>query len=165
MNRKSHIIGGFVTWAIAMIASYFLIELPMKTNSLWIMLSLFICQFGSQMPDYDIIWNKFLPHRNVITHSLFLPALSILPIYFVTDETNALLPLYAFFLFGYASHLFLDLYVKGWVGSACIRVFWRNADGSRSMGGTKSFLWLFFNGLILVAGGIVIMFFFNLWFG
>lgn len=163
MNRKSHIVGGFVTWSIALLISYFIFDLPMKTNSMWILLSLFICQFGSQMPDYDVIWKKILPHRNIITHSFFLPAISVLPIYFVVDSTNMLLPLYAFFLFGYASHLILDLHVKGWMGTACIRVFWKNKNGSKSMNGTKSFIWLLTNGLILIAGGIIIMFYFNVW--
>ena len=163
MNRKSHIIGGFVIWIVGVLLAFFLIDIPVKTNAMWIMISFFICQFGSQFPDYDLIWKKVLPHRNVITHSVFLPALSVIPIYFVTDVTNMLLPLYAFFLFGYASHLILDLHVKGWQGSACIRIFWKNREGTKSMGGTKSFIFLLINGLILIGGGMVIMFFFNVW--
>lgn len=163
MNRKSHIIAGTVTWLVAMVLTYFLIDLPLKTNSMWIMLSFFVCQFGCSLPDYDLLTKKFLPHRNVITHSVFLPAIAVLPIYFVINETNMLLPLYAFFLFGYASHLILDLNVKGWMGTSCIRIFWRNREGTKSMGGTKSFIWLLINGLILIGGGIVIIFFFNVW--
>ena len=163
MDRKAHIIGGIVTWAIGLIVAYFLIDLDIKNTAMWIMLTLFVAQFGAQLPDYDVLTKKFLPHRNVVTHSIFLPAVFVIPIYFVTDATNMLLPIYAFFLFGFASHLILDLHVKGWVGSACIHIFWKNREGSKSMSGTKSFLFLLFNGIILIGAGIVIMYFFNVW--
>ena len=163
LNRKAHIIAGTITWLMAMILIYFLIDLSFRTTAMWIIISFFITQFGASLPDYDLLTKRFLPHRNVITHSVFLPAIAVLPIYFVINETNMLLPLYAFFLFGYASHLILDLNVKGWMGTSCIRIFWRNREGTKSMGGTKSFIWLLINGLILIGGGIVIIFFFNVW--
>jgi len=163
MNRKGHIIGSVIFWTVIMILVYFLADIPLKENAMWIMLSFFVCQFGAQLPDYDLLWKKVLPHRNILTHSVFLPALVSMPTYFVIDETNMLLPLYAFFLIGYGSHLLLDLRPKAWLGSACIKLFWRNREGSKSMGGTQSYIWLILNGLILIVAGALIMFLFNMW--
>jgi len=84
----------------------------LELHSLWIVLSFIACHFGAQLPDYDLIWEKILPHRNVVTHSFFLPLVICTPIFFVSFETKFLVPIFAFYLLGHASHLFFDLRPK-----------------------------------------------------
>ncbi|MBA7515871.1 hypothetical protein ES705_07916 [subsurface metagenome] len=162
MNRKAHIIGGALFWAIVIGFYYWFGEL-LTEYSIWIMLSFFSSQFGAQLPDYDILWKKALPHRNILTHSFILPALLTIPIYFITTEMVFLLPIFALYLIGHASHLFLDLFPKGWEGSALVHLWWRNEKGRKTMNGTASFMFLLTNGLIILAGGIIFLFFFAQW--
>ena len=128
-SRKVHIAGGTALWVILFTTYYFVVEqISLQQNGMWIMMTFLLVQLGAQMPDYDIIWNKIFPHRNIITHSIILPSLVCIPITFITTETMIYLPLYGFFIIGYASHLFLDLRPKKWHGSSCIRFYWLKGE-------------------------------------
>lgn len=167
MHRKGHLIGATLFWAVS-IAVYYILGnyTPLyftEKHSIWIVLSLLACHFGAQLPDYDIIWQKFLPHRNVITHSFFLPLLICLPLFFVTSETKFLVPIFAMYLIGHASHLFLDLNPDEWTGAALVHIYWRNPEGNKTMSPTVSKLFLFFNGIIILAAGIILLYFFYKW--
>jgi membrane-bound metal-dependent hydrolase YbcI (DUF457 family) len=162
-SRKNHIIGGTVFWVIILLVYFFVGDISAHKDAMWVVLSLLMVQIGAILPDYDLLSNKFLPHRNILTHSIFLPALLTLPIYFVRDETNTLLPLYAFFLIGYGSHLLLDMKPKSWQGSARVHLFWRNPKGNKQMGSKRSASWILINGLILLAAGVVFLYFYQLW--
>lgn len=121
MNRKSHIIGGFITWIIAMSIYTWLNIDDIKTgyhNAMWIVISLLTCLLGAEMADYDLLWKSFLQHRHIFTHSIILPALISLPVFAVTTETNFLLPAFGLFMIGYGSHLLLDLFPS-----------WKEKDG------------------------------------
>ena len=162
-NRKNHIIGGTLFWVITLIVYLFIENVSVDSDIMWIVLSLPIAQIGALLPDYDLLSTKFLVHRNVFTHSIILPALITLPIYFVRDDTNTLLPLYAFFLIGYGSHLILDMKPKSWQGSARIHLWWRNPKGNKQMGSKRSASWILINGLMLLTAGIILLYFYQLW--
>jgi len=163
MDRRGHIVGGTIVWGIVLFIYMFVGDINANKDAMWVIMSLIVVQAGAVLPDYDLLSKKFLPHRNVITHSFFLPALLTIPIYFVRDETNVLLPLFAFFLIGYSSHLLLDMKPKSWQGSARVHIFWRNEKGNKQMGSKRSFAWILVNGLILMAAGIILLYFFNKW--
>ena len=162
-NRKNHIIGGTIFWVIILLVYFFVGNVSTHKDAMWVVMSLLVVQIGAMLPDYDLLSNKFLPHRNIFTHSIILPTLLTLPIYFIRDETNTLLPLYAFFLIGYGSHLLLDMKPKGWQGSARIHLWWKNPKGNKQMGSKRSAVWILINGLILIAAGIVFLYFYQLW--
>jgi len=163
-SRKVHIVGASILWLIMFIIYYFTVEqLSLQNNAMWIMMTFLLVQLGAQVPDYDIIWNKVLPHRNILTHSIFLPSLVCIPIAFITTETMAYLPLYGFFIIGYASHLLLDLRPKKWHGTSCIRFYWLKGERHRTMGKYQSMFWILINGTILMTFGILLMFLFYKW--
>ena len=122
----------------------------LEFHGIWIVLSFMVTHFGAQLPDYDLIWEKLLPHRNIITHSVFLPLLICIPLYFVSAATKFLVPIYAFYLIGHASHLFLDLRPKSWKGAALIHLFWVNDDGRKTFTAKASKLFLLINGIIVI---------------
>ena len=75
-----HLFGGTLFWGVFLGIFY---ALDVNTNwidigfisgggfhGLWIVLSFMVTHFGAQLPDYDLLWDKILPHRNVITHSI-----------------------------------------------------------------------------------------------
>ena len=174
-SRKMHLFAGTLFWGIFIGIFYALdyigfIDLGLSgslTNlefhSLWIVLSFMVTHFGAQLPDYDVIWNKILPHRNIVTHSVLLPIIVCIPLYAVKPETNFLVPIYAFYLIGHASHLFMDLRPKSWKGSALVHIFWVNEAGRRTLPPKASKLFLFLNGLIIIVAGIILLYFFQLW--
>ena len=168
LHRKGHLIGATLFWGVAIAIYYVLYEYTnlidfATTHSIWIVLSFMACHFGAQLPDYDIIWKKFLPHRNVLTHSIFLPVLICLPLYFVNSGTKFLVPIFAMYLIGHGSHLFLDLNPDEWTGAALIHIYWRNSDGRKTMKAGASKLFLFFNGLVILVAGVLLLYFFYLW--
>ena len=167
MHRKGHLIGATLFWAVAIAVYYILGNYTAlyftEKHSIWIILSFLTCHFGAQLPDYDIIWKKILPHRNVITHSFFLPVLICLPLIFVNTQTKFLVPIFAMYLIGHASHLFLDLNPEEWAGTALIYIYWRNANGNKKMSPTASKLFLFFNGLAILVAGVLLLYFFYQW--
>jgi len=132
-------------------------------HSMWIVISFLACQAGAIMPDYDIIWKKIMPHRFLLTHSIILPGILCIPLVTVEERTTFLVPVYAFFLIGYSSHLLGDLMPKAWMGSALISIPWKNKEGKKKMPPKVSFLFLLMNGLILLGAAVVIMFFFEKW--
>jgi len=167
-SRKQHIAGATVLWLIGFLVYYFVgglyIEISLQKNAMWIMMSFLLAQLGGQMSDYDVIWRKAFPHRNILTHSFFIPLLVCLPIIWITAETTNLLPLFSFFLLGFSSHMFLDLWItKGWSGTALIRFFYWKEEKYKSMNKFWSKVWLFVNGLIILIAGIVMMFTYQLW--
>lgn len=133
MNRKSHIIGGFVSWVIAMGIYIWLNIDDIKTgwyNSMWILISLLTCLLGAEMSDYDLLWKSFLQHRHIFTHSIMIPVLIVLPVFTVTTETNFLLPAFGLFMIGYGSHLVLDLFPS-----------WKEKDG-KILDSRETLTWL-----------------------
>ena len=97
-SRKVHIIGATAVWLVAFLIYYFVgglyIEISLQKNAMWIMASFLLSQLGGQMADYDVIWRRAFPHRNILTHSIFIPAAICLPIIWINTETMILLPLY-----------------------------------------------------------------------
>ncbi|MHA1223592.1 MAG: metal-dependent hydrolase [Candidatus Heimdallarchaeaceae archaeon] len=167
MHRKGHLIGATIFWLVAIVLYYVLgnytaLSFTSK-HSMWIVLSFLVCHFGAQLPDYDLLTEKFLPHRNVITHSVFLPLLICIPIFFVNSETKYLVPIFAMYLVGHTSHLFLDLFPKKWEGTALIHIWWRNEEGKKTFSSKASRNFLVFNGLIIMVAGIILLYFFNSW--
>jgi len=178
-NRKIHLIGGTLFWGAFLGIFYALerytnlINLEITTlsglevHSVWIVLSFMACHFGAQLPDYDLLWDKFLPHRNVITHSFFLPLVISIPLFFIRNMGEVvffLVPIYAFYHIGHASHLFLDLKPKSWEGTALVHIFWINDEGRKTMPPKVSRMFLLVNGLIILAAGIILLYFFNSWY-
>jgi len=168
LNRKGHLIGGTLFWGVAISLYYVLAKFTLVTDfaskhGMWIVLSFLACHFGAQLPDYDIIWKKLLPHRNVVTHSFFLPLLICLPIFWITNPMIFLTPIFAMYLIGHASHLFLDLNPEKWEGTALIHVYWRNSDGRKTLTPWKSRLFLLSNGILILAAGVILLYFFNAW--
>ena len=175
-SRKTHLFGGTLFWGLA-IGIFYALDLKtsfidlglsgtipdLEFHSLWIVLSFMACHFGAQLPDYDLLWDKILPHRNVITHSFFLPLVISIPIFFVQESTQFLVPIYAFYHIGHASHLFLDLKPKDWKGTALVHIFWANENGRKTMPPKVSRLFLLINGLIVLSAGIILLYFFQLW--
>lgn len=165
MKGKNHLIAATILWAILFAAYWYVSSISLQRNALWVVLSLLLTQFGALMPDWDLMYEKFIPHRNILTHSAFLPVIMCMAIYFVNDATAMMLPLYAFFLAGYASHLLLDLRPKQWKGSACIRFWGLRLQRNRTMGRIRSFFWLLTNGITLSVLAILAMYYFTTWFG
>ena len=174
-NRKIHLIVATLFWG-AFIGVFYAVALNtafinlgtldiLKYNSLWIVLSFIACHFGAQLPDYDLLWDKLLPHRNVITHSLLLPLIISLPIFFVYEhpEFIFLVPIYAFYQIGHGSHLIADLWPEEWKGPALVHIFWINEDGKKTMSPKASRLFLLINGIIILAAGIILLYFFQRW--
>ena len=174
-SRKMHIFAGTLFWGIFLGIFYALdfvgfIDLQLagdlaglELHSIWIVLSFMATHFGAQLPDYDIIWKKILPHRNIVTHSLLLPAIICIPLYTVNTYSNFLIPIYAFYLIGHASHLFMDLRPESWKGSALIHLFWVNEAGRKTLPAKASRLFLLINGLLIISAGIILLYFFQLW--
>jgi hypothetical protein len=174
-SRKMHLVAGTLFWGIFLGIFYALdfigfIDLNLavgleglQLHSIWIVLSFMTAHFGAQLPDYDIIWKKALPHRNILTHSVILPAIVCIPLYTVNDATNFLVPIYAFYLIGHASHLFFDLRPESWKGSALIHIFWVNEDGRKTLPAKASRMFLLINGIVILAAGIIMLYFFQLW--
>ncbi len=196
MNRKSHIIGGFVIWAFGMLLLIWQRK-PLVTsgtdNVLWIVLSLLTCLLGAEMADFDLLWKSFLRHRNILTHSIILPGILIIPVFFVQDRTNFLLPAYGSFLLGYASHLLLDLFpswkedkygriteaqeAMTWLvtgvtgkelytvlrGTYLVHLPWYTKSQRRTLNLKASRIWFVANALILIGFAIIIMLFFDKW--
>jgi hypothetical protein len=171
LNRKGHLLGATSAWTVTIVLYYFFSGIDFASidvkHSVWMILSFFACHFGAQLPDYDVLWKKILPHRNVITHSFILPILFTLPVYLTRTDLIGdfvfLVPIFAMYLVGHASHLFLDLMPESWEGTALIHIFWRNENGRKTMPKASSFLFLLINGLIILAGGIILLFFFSRW--
>jgi len=178
-NRKTHLLGGTLFWGI-FIGIFYALDLMtnlidwggssiidgLELHAIWIVISFMACHFGAQLPDYDLLWKKILPHRNVITHSFFLPLVLSIPLFFLADMGEVglfLVPIYAFYHIGYASHLFLDLKPEDWKGTALIHIFWVNEDGRKTMPPKVSRMFLLINGLIILAAGIILLYFFQLW--
>jgi hypothetical protein len=172
-SRRIHLFGGTLFWGVFLGIFY---ALDVNTNlidinfinsggfhGLWIVLSFMVTHFGAQLPDYDLIWDKVLPHRNVLTHSVFLPLLLCIPLYWVNSSTLFLVPIYAFYLIGHASHLFFDLRPKSWKGTALIHIFWVNDDGRKTFPAKSSKLFLLINGIIVLVAGIILLYFFQAW--
>jgi len=117
MKRKSHILGGFILWIVAMVIyiwiNYSDFEPWSWVNIMWIVISLFSCLLGAEMADYDILWKSVLHHRHIITHSFILPGILCIPVFAVAETGTSgdfLLPSFGLYSMGYASHLFLDLF-------------------------------------------------------
>ncbi|MHA2357855.1 MAG: hypothetical protein ACXABK_03700 [Candidatus Heimdallarchaeaceae archaeon] len=170
MHRKGHLIGATIFWSIAIALYYLLFRYTaidfVFDHSLWIILSFMVLHFGAQLPDYDVIWKRALPHRNVLTHSFILPLLLCLPVFFVgniasTEVQDALIPIYAMYLIGHASHLFLDLKPEKWEGTALIHIWWKNVEGKKTIPKKGSRLFIFLNGLIIIQAGIFLLYFYS----
>lgn len=168
-NRKQHIAGATAFWLVLFLLYYFVggmfIDISLQQNAMWIMLSLLMAQMGAQMPDYDVIWQRAFPHRNILTHSLILPGLISIVIVWINDESVILLPLFSMFLIGYSSHLLMDLIFteKSWKGTARIKVFYWKEEKFKSMTKFWSKVWLFVNGLLLFVAGCATMLTYQLW--
>jgi len=178
-SRRMHLFAGTLFWGIFIGIFYALdytgfidLELSggltnLEFHSLWIVLSFMVTHFGAQLPDYDLLWDKILPHRNIVTHSVLLPVIVCIPLYTINyavkPETILLVPIYAFYLIGHASHLFMDLRPKSWKGSALVHIFWVNENGRKTLPPIASKLFLLINGLIIMVAGIILLYFFQLW--
>ena len=92
-SRRTHLFAGTLFWVVFLGIFYALdyyagwIDLGLtgdltdfEFHGIWIVLSFMVTHFGAQLPDYDLIWEKFLPHRNIITHSIFLPLIVCIPL-------------------------------------------------------------------------------------
>ncbi len=175
-SRRIHLFAGTLFWAV-FLGIFYVLDLKttwidlgltgdlsdLEFHALWIVLSFMTTHFGAQLPDYDLIWERILPHRNVLTHSIFLPILICLPLIGVTPATKFLVPIYAFYLIGHASHLFFDLNPKSWKGTALIHIFWVNDDGRKTFPEKSSKLFLLINGIIVLVAGIILLYFFQAW--
>ena len=95
--------------------------------------------------------------------TMLLPLIISIPIFFVQEATQFLVPIYAFYHIGHASHLFLDLKPKEWKGSALVHIFWVNEEGRKTMSPKVSRMFLLVNGVIILAAGIILMYFFQRW--
>ncbi len=172
-NRRMHLFAGTLFWGIS-IGIFFALDLKtsyinlglndnLTLHSMWIILSFIATHFGAQLPDYDLLWDKILPHRNIITHSVFLPIIICLPIIWVQPETKFLVPIFAFYLIGHASHLFFDMRPEAWKGSALIHIFWVNEAGRKTLPEKASKMFLLINGILIMVAGIILLYFFQSW--
>lgn len=167
-SRKVHLGGALTLWLIAFLTYYFIggmyIDISLQKNALWIGLSIWMAAMGGIMPDWDLLWQKVIPHRNILTHTIITPLLICSPLFALIAPSLreggiVFLPLYACFLLGYSTHLFLDLIAtKKWKGTACIRYYWLKGERHRTMGKHLSKFTLLINGLILLAASITTMF-------
>ncbi|MCE7741681.1 MAG: hypothetical protein GOP50_04425, partial [Candidatus Heimdallarchaeota archaeon] len=52
---------------------------------------------------------------------------------------------------------------KEWKGTALVHIFWVNDDGRKTMPPKVSRIFLLVNGLVILAAGIILLYFFQLW--
>jgi len=119
---KYHVLAGFVTFAI-FAAAYFIhfnffsaserapSLLALLSDYKWVIVGLFLSLFGSTLSDYDLLYKYLSPwhHRSVITHSALIPTIALL-IYLYPTPLKDYAILVVCFMFGFASHLFLDYF-------------------------------------------------------
>jgi hypothetical protein len=119
---KYHILAGFVTFTI-FAAAYFIHFnffsaserapnlLALLSDYKWVTVGLFLSLFGSTLSDYDLLYKYLSPwhHRSVITHSALIPTIALL-IYLYPTPLKDYAILVVCFMFGFASHLFLDYF-------------------------------------------------------
>jgi len=116
---KYHVLAGFVTFAIFAAAyfvhfNFFRVKpslLALLSDYKWITLGLFLSLFGSTLSDYDLLYKYLSPwyHRSVITHSALIPTIALL-VYLYPTPLQDYAILVVCFMFGFASHLFLDCF-------------------------------------------------------
>ena len=153
-------------------------------GSLSLTMGALIMILGALVPDWDIPLLGIARHRNLLFHSAILPFFIVLMTLFniamtiaanLTFQIGVHLEYYitALFLFGYASHLYLDIFPSH---SSPLEIIWRAGDpdskaptGIRSFGPIKISKnaargWLVFNASILVILGMFLMglYFYNL---
>ncbi|MBS3795624.1 MAG: hypothetical protein KGY80_12040 [Candidatus Thorarchaeota archaeon] len=177
----------FVTFGIGSLGGSLVYQwrtaIPIVGN-ISILIGALIMVIGAEMPDFDIPLLGISRHRNVVFHSAILPLLIT-----VTTITNVALKIAsaetfrigaeveyyitALFLLGYASHLFLDIYPSN---ASPFEIIWRvvspydeapvglKAVGPLKVSKAKAKHWLVGNGflLVLVAGALLTLYFFNL---
>lgn len=102
VNKLTH--HGFAT--LLSIAIYYLITVHFQAFSIYFWPALFLCLFGAELPDIDMIAG--LPfHRSIITHSPILMTPLFL-YYLLIPAPRQIHILLGFTFIGYASHLLLD---------------------------------------------------------
>ena len=117
-TRKWHLFTAILVFLLYflgywIIQSYFLSELPVLAP-FWVMTAFLMTLIGSEAPDWDFMLN-WLQHRDISTHSAGIPLLITL-VFFIqkfmtpTDPSLILALIFTPFMFGFSSHLFLDLF-------------------------------------------------------
>lgn len=126
--RKWHLVWGFLSY-ILFLVMYVLIYMNQETldsiinlnwnklpqlNLLIIGSSFVMALLGSEIADFDLILG-WLSHRDILTHSFFIPVfitITVIGQQFISpgDPSIILSLIFIPFLFGFASHLFLDLF-------------------------------------------------------
>ncbi len=149
-----------------------------------IFIGMLIMLSGALMPDWDITFLGISRHRNLIFHSFILPLLVIIGtlanVFFSITEyglqnTGAHVEYYitSLFLFGYASHLILDIFPSD---ASPLEILWRVVDphdkaptGLKPLGPIKITKksakgWLVSNSLILLFFAFLLLglYFYNL---
>jgi hypothetical protein len=167
-SKKVHLGGGLFLWLVAFLIYYFVgglhVEISLQQNALWIGLSIWMAAIGALMPDWDLLWQRVVPHRHIITHSIITPLILCSPLFALIapslrEDGAIFLPLYACFLLGYASHLLLDLVgTRKWVGGALIKYYKLKGEKHRAYGKLLSKFILLVNGLVLLTIAVVTMF-------
>lgn len=167
-SRKVHLTIALGLWLVAFLIYYFVggmfIDISLQQNALWIGLSIWMSALGGLLPDWDLLWQHTIPHRNILTHTILTPVIICSPLFTLISPNLreygiVFLPLYAYFLLGYASHLLLDLlFTKEWVGGATIKYYWLKGERHRAFGKHLSKFILLTSGLILLSTSIVAMF-------
>ena len=94
---------------------------------------------GALFPDVDWALDRVIPrfgHRNPLTHSLLLPVLLYLPIYYYGLSQPLLLHFYDAFTFGVGTHLLGDVIKRG-------NLVWFTS-------GKREYAWYLLNGIVWV---------------
>jgi hypothetical protein len=119
---KYHVLAGFVTFAIFAVAYFIHFNffsaserapslLALLSDYKWVIVGLFLSLFGSTLSDYDLLYKYLSPwhHRSAITHSALIPTIALL-VYLYPTPLKDYAILVVCFMFGFASHLFLDYF-------------------------------------------------------
>jgi len=167
-SRKVHLSTALGLWLVAFLIYYFVgglyVEISLQQNALWIGLSIWMSALGGILPDWDLLWQRIVPHRHILTHTIITPLIICSPLFALIAPSlreggMVFLPLYSCFLLGYSSHLLLDLVgTRKWVGGATIKYYRIKGERHRAFGKHLSKFILFTNGLILLTISVVSMF-------
>ena len=108
-SRKVHLSVALGVWFVAFLIYYFVggmyQDISLQQNALWIGLSIWMAAIGGIAPDWDLLWQKFIPHRNILTHTIITPLVACSPLFAlikpsVRENGIIFLPLFACFLLG-----------------------------------------------------------------
>ena len=103
--RSKHLLVGFISSIVTTILLYY-VKYPLSSGLVFLILSLSL--LGAEMPDYDF----FLPgmrHRDIGTHSFFIPMIVFLVAFSLKSSAQDLLILGVFNI-NYGIHLLIDLW-------------------------------------------------------